>query len=1170
MRKLRNELEEVEDILDDTRTLGPDDLELLEKIAKSSEILHQLDLALQSYRCSKHIDVNESAISDFKTLLDITSHEVSLAFEAITTGEIELRLDTDILANYANVPKSPTYGQSSSSNTAESAYDRESSRTSSVWSSAPRDSPSQASTVNTPSMHSDGKVSIQPVDDKEVYDFGTPSLQVSPWSKSGLRSSPSTDWRAPFATLDPLSISIEQASSMILADDDDEPTSSALRSRSGTASAMSYDGMAVDRAKDDQEHVTSEATSTVAGQYSIETNVQDSRPSEGILESNTTSVSRQSVDSVNTLGAGNTTGLEHEVETPEDPVPVGSNQPPRPPKPSSHLSPKSAASEFVRRSRTDSITSASSVTRPPEATGKVDENEHDKAQVNDPEDLSLLSPHKIVTQKNNSSNQEAETTIDNLATDLSSLINRAFDGEKSEKPLPTPPIVEERSFEPKVLPNAPQSPSMPTRRPPPPPKPRRTSTRARPSSYRIVNAAPLDESSSDDELYSSSKPASPIAARQSAISTEIPRVSIDASACEEDQAAPKVSAPSTQKEEAGPSNSQSSDVAPQVKLKSPEIADATDFDDREPSRTAILPNESPENSKPAIPKRPERARYQRKQKDQDTRPAPAFTHTSPAAIPQETSLTTEKELAPETGLEVRGSLAVSPKAYQLRERVSVDAALKVRSPSVSTQSTSTMRDNGRHTRSASTSQIDSGRPQAYNTALTGFYAPGVDSTHPTELEVERINHIVHFWNIAAWDQAEAYLNDYLQSLVESDAPARARRVRHLLGVCASFKGEWARSIPLFLSAMKTPISNISDIDDGDCAAAYWLGDMYSLLNLRTEALLAYCIAERSSLFHDSTEPALADCVTAEQEAVQLGVSKADFKARWTQEAFNGTSSTRDSVLDTSVITTATAKMLLESEPRRTRRATVGSGSDSPFRLNPSSGRSNSLFCLNKLPRVGKYHRMKLNTGHFEPETSWPMMYDPLFAMANVQRGRLLAYECDLLAVFTSNPEARIPKSGPLGLGRMDCFTCTDLPWLIRTIRECLRMLEMEFSEVANVEGTWFVVRYTFMQTRIATTHYFSIALFKQTFRGGFGADICPDGICSARIICADYEHDKGVHQTEAKRIKKLIREYLDEAAKQAPNIKPKRKGSTSEADRAESVPNSKIDDEAPPPLPPRP
>ncbi|KAK4541451.1 hypothetical protein LTR36_008052 [Oleoguttula mirabilis] len=185
------------------------------------------------------------------------------------------------------------------------------------------------------------------------------------------------------------------------------------------------------------------------------------------------------------------------------------------------------------------------------------------------------------------------------------------------------------------------------------------------------------------------------------------------------------------------------------------------------------------------------------------------------------------------------------------------------------------------------------------------------------------------------------------------------------------------------------------------------------------------------------------------------------------------------------------------------------------------------------------------------EASWPLMYDPLFNMANVSRGRLLAHECDLLDVFSNNREAKIQKSSPVDLGRVDCFTHKDLSWLIQTVRECLLTLEMEWAEVANVEGTWFVARYSFMQERIANTYYFSIAKFKQSWRPGYGVDICPDGVCDARLIPSkvgpgSLGYERGVHHAEPKRIKKLVREYMDEAVKQQPKTRKDSTTSTPE------------------------
>ena len=1050
------------------------------------------------------------------------------------------------------------------------------------------------------SVRSENKTERQPSDEKQLYDFDGMHARASPATGSAAEARPSLDWRSPFASPDPLSISIEEASAMILAEDEEEVTS-ATRSRSGTGSTVFVD----DSKHDGQADVGLGLTTSSSAGESTSTSTATLQPiqqSDVPIENH----DHQLLQDEPTEGLASPKKLDR-----GSPLPNNENGrtralslTPAVQDETGHLSPKSAATEFARKKRNSSITSIT-------------------AKHNDIR--SPLEPNEG-TQIEEESDQASETSISPFDTD--STARAPITGEQPqsstealyrpstvafgsghrqipERSIPPWPAFDVGVQDPKDIQAATRAPpAMPKRQPPPPPpKPRRVRT----SSYRIVNASPLDSPSSEDELYTTSKPSSPTAQTRAAppikTHTVIPKVSIDASACEEDtgkgfgayiaEAPSKPPDKENQRTMDDPSRMRILASALRSKFSTQESSismfkqSETKPAEGQPHRStsdsatarrhsiAVPPSQDTSNDNapalpsrpppPPVPRRPPQQRYRRASQNQKTRPAPSTTQTSPADIHQsESSLATEKELAPESGLEVEASglevqdkLHVAIQPHQLQQRVSVDAALNVDSNSLLANGRS--HGTSGHIRSASTPQVEPASSDP-DPLLTGWYGPGIDSTTTTELERERINHIIHFWNDCKWDQAEAYLSDYLAVLIEEDALARARRVRHLLGVCASFKGEWLRAIPLFLSAIRTPIRDIAEIDDGDCAAAYWLGDAYSLMNKRTEALLAYCIAERCSFFDDPFNPALAELMTAEQEAVQLGVPKTDYIARWAQ-AFSA--SPGDSILDPNVVTTGAAMMLFANGPRRSQRTGPGTGSEA-FTLSQSSARSHSLLKLSN-PRGIRFHRMNINAGHFEPDSPWPMMYDPLFAMANVQRGRLLQYEADLLAVFTTNLEAKIPKSGPLGLTRMDCFTCADLTWLIQTLRECLKMLEMEFSEVANVEGTWFVARYTFMQKKIATTYYFSIALFKQTLRSGYGVEICPDGICSARIGQTNVDYDKGVHVGESKRIKKLVREYLDEAAKQRP--KSRRKESTSELAQSWS---GATEQGTPPPIPPRP
>ena len=73
-----------------------------------------------------------------------------------------------------------------------------------------------------------------------------------------------------------------------------------------------------------------------------------------------------------------------------------------------------------------------------------------------------------------------------------------------------------------------------------------------------------------------------------------------------------------------------------------------------------------------------------------------------------------------------------------------------------------------------------------------------------------------------------------------------------------------------------------------------------------------------------------------------------------------------------------------------------------------------------------------------------------------------------------------------------------------------------------------------MHHRIATTHYYSIALFKHPFRSGFGVDV--DDMSSARLVGLEPDYHNGVHASEPKRVKHLVREYLDQAWKERKGV----------------------------------
>ena len=399
-----------------------------------------------------------------------------------------------------------------------------------------------------------------------------------------------------------------------------------------------------------------------------------------------------------------------------------------------------------------------------------------------------------------------------------------------------------------------------------------------------------------------------------------------------------------------------------------------------------------------------------------------------------------------------------------------------------------------------------------------------DSVAETILDKEQVNSVIQAWNACHWDDAEVHIKRHLDRQTKRKDHAMIRRMHHLLGVVASLKGDWQQALMNFVAVINAPITHASQLDAGDCAAAYWMGDTYALLNRKTEALLAYSIAASGKLFHDSKTHRLHQSIQADQEACQVGITGSDFKLHWDRETRKENPSAADSILSTHLITSNAAKSLLEYVSWKHEKE-----ADKKSKPDPNSSRAMDLVDLGYEAGSSK-EKLKLRIDHsaFEASGAWPMPFDPYFAMANVVSGRLLASECDLLQTFKNDSAAKIPKTGALS---RSAFSCQDFRWLILTLRECLTRLNCGWSEVANSQGTWFHARCPSVQAGIATINYFSIALSRLSFRPGYGVDICSGGMCSARIIKSEPDVDKGVPQDELKRIKSLILRYLEAAAR---------------------------------------
>ncbi|KAH7069018.1 hypothetical protein BKA63DRAFT_99471 [Paraphoma chrysanthemicola] len=112
--------------------------------------------------------------------------------------------------------------------------------------------------------------------------------------------------------------------------------------------------------------------------------------------------------------------------------------------------------------------------------------------------------------------------------------------------------------------------------------------------------------------------------------------------------------------------------------------------------------------------------------------------------------------------------------------------------------------------------------------------------------------------IAAWDRrdfssAAKHLEDQLaavergHTVMDTGAQPDRRILRHLLGVCNSFTGNFEKAKRYFESVFNGIYLNRNSLDEGDIAAARWLGDVCLHLRQHSNAVLAWGVAHEGCI-----------------------------------------------------------------------------------------------------------------------------------------------------------------------------------------------------------------------------------------------------------------------------------------------------------------------------------
>jgi hypothetical protein len=286
-----------------------------------------------------------------------------------------------------------------------------------------------------------------------------------------------------------------------------------------------------------------------------------------------------------------------------------------------------------------------------------------------------------------------------------------------------------------------------------------------------------------------------------------------------------------------------------------------------------------------------------------------------------------------------------------------------------------------------------------------------------------------------------------------------------------------------------------------------------MLNRCSEALLAYAIAEQGVTFAGSQVYQLHERIRAEQTTCQSDAVRSEMVSQLRKNIPMDQSVTTSSIFHPAVMTTQVTKQLFDTI----------SWSETP-KFNPNQSRAMELSHLgiDSVPWQDR-HRLQLNESTFSTDDAWPIPFDPFFAAANVASGRPPTPTYDLSQIT----KQQVRKAPALSHRGMDAFTCRDLAWLVRTVRECLTSHQLDWTE--SPEGFHVSYRAFDAAAGVAARHSFAISLFRLALRSGYGVDVCRRGICSSRVRSPGPGVEQGVPRAELVRIRSTIRRGLDAA-----------------------------------------
>ncbi|KAF1994772.1 hypothetical protein P154DRAFT_446813 [Amniculicola lignicola CBS 123094] len=304
--------------------------------------------------------------------------------------------------------------------------------------------------------------------------------------------------------------------------------------------------------------------------------------------------------------------------------------------------------------------------------------------------------------------------------------------------------------------------------------------------------------------------------------------------------------------------------------------------------------------------------------------------------------------------------------------------------------------------------------------------------------------IIAAWNKRDFVQAEKHLCDQLAAVERGETitlmgktvqPDR-RLLRHLIGVCNSYSGDFLKAKKFFESAFNGIYLCGPNIDDGDIAACRWLGDVCLHLNEFHNTALAWSIAleglvNRYSIVRDMTRRVLDELHILETRHKGLKILAQSFSNNYDMsDIFMNSHS-----MEKSNVTMAAQERLKTVGPIGTLHA-ISYAED--MATNPKTYRPRAPWLLTSEAFL---------TQPLLLMSAWPLQWDPTFSPVDCMNLHLqMTRGPYAFAIAKGFCYDDVPSVGMMGARDLHYISKRDIRWLVPVVKNGLEEVGIQVKE----------------------------------------------------------------------------------------------------------------------------